>query len=388
MTRQLACRCAVVPAAIPAIYFLGKHNWRTSFVGVVWPLPPRGSFGTPLQCPPKVCTLVCPTALAGGRRGPCPSLLNGTPSLVTPPFVTRNPWLQLCNFLGGWCRWLAVHEGSIAIAVLSSIFIGFSASVIICSYSSISQRWFAKHERTLACSIAVQSNYAGWCLGAVLIPYSVKDVAGLLAFQFWQGVAITLTLLLFLLFHREGPPGHTSNAEHEHEELSAGESLCSLLGNGQFCMQCICYAVLAGVSFGVPGFQTSAFSHILTERQTAWTNCSFILSGVVVGLAAGLFVKDASSFPSVLKAMFVAASASLVLLLGIFAVHTSFSHDTVFTLLLLAMAICGGSSLGFIGPCRRRLAWDPALPCTALHCTALHCTVILSLAAHCTAAPP
>jgi hypothetical protein len=48
----------------------------------------------------------------------------------------------------------------------------------VCSYAAIPARWFPLGERTLATSAAVQSNYAGWCVGALLFPYSVHRRRG------------------------------------------------------------------------------------------------------------------------------------------------------------------------------------------------------------------
>ena len=146
---------AVLPAAFPVFMYLDKKNWITSGVGM------------------------------------------------------------FCNFLGGWLRYASVEQarnGNYAhartVALTSSIFIGFAAAVIICSYSAISSRWFPESERTLATTFAVQSNYAGWCVGCILFPYVVVSEDALVTVQLYQAIFLTLCFAAFLAFHREYPKGH------------------------------------------------------------------------------------------------------------------------------------------------------------------------------------
>ena len=104
-------------------------------------------------------------------------------------YLDKKNWLttgvgMFCNFLGGWFRYAAcraAHGGDARqgklLALLSSVFIGFAAAVIICSYSAVATRWFPPHERTLATTIAVQSNYAGWCVGAAAAAAMARTAA-------------------------------------------------------------------------------------------------------------------------------------------------------------------------------------------------------------------
>jgi len=187
----------VLPAAIPVILYLGKKNWIVSFIG---------------------------TAM---------------------------------NTMGAWTRWLAVKYTSPTLAIVSSVFIGLSAAVIICSYTAITLRWFPASQRTFACSLAVQSNYLGWCIGAVIIPYLVKSPADLESCQYYQAIGLTVILGLFLVFHRDRPHyGKASKKSSTHEdEMSLTQAMKQLASNRQFVLQCFCYATLAGVSFSVPAFQ-------------------------------------------------------------------------------------------------------------------------------------
>ena len=208
-----------------------------------------------------------------------------------------------CNCGGAWMRWCAVTvatSGSPELgrwcAILSSVLLGFAAAVIICSYSSISARWFPPHERTFATSVAVQSNYLGWCIGAVAFPYMQdRDLSVLLLYQ---AAMCSVFFLLFVAVYRDNrhsseKPGVTPenltkallqspglSGEQEAAGSNFLEQVRALCANKQYMLQCMCYSALAGVSFAVPAFQTSAFALMrLTEQDAAWTNFAFILSG-------------------------------------------------------------------------------------------------------------
>jgi hypothetical protein len=115
---------AVMPAAVPVMAYLGRYNYLVSAVGMA------------------------------------------------------------CNCAGAWLRYVSAevaHAGSTdagqALAILSSVLVGCGAAVIVCSYSAIPARHFPPHERTMATTVAVQANYSGWLVGALLFPY-VSDRAG------------------------------------------------------------------------------------------------------------------------------------------------------------------------------------------------------------------
>merc|ERR1719464_722117 len=97
------------------------------------------------------------------------------------------------------------HEAGRSIAILSSVFIGFGAAVVISSYSLISARWFPSHERTYATTLPVMANYAGWCLGCVVIPYTIVTVEDMRNVQFYQGFVCTAIYVAHILLHREKP---------------------------------------------------------------------------------------------------------------------------------------------------------------------------------------
>jgi MFS family permease len=268
-------------------------------------------------------------------------------------YLQRRNWLTTglgtaSNCVGAWLRYVAVKNASIEIAIVSSVFVGFAAAVIVSSYSAVASRWFPPSERTLATSLAVQSNYAGWCLGAVVIPYCINKSEDLLDAMFYQAIYLSFCLALFFLVHRENPimvsaesdPMLESTVDHEekHEELSALESLKALVSDKQYVLQCLCYSTLAGVSFAIPAFQTTALATInLTSKQSAWTNFAFVLSGVVTGLCAGFFTKSSEHFPKILKTMFVVCSIALAGLVVLTQLQDSFEFDTLYTLLIVCM---------------------------------------------------
>ena len=139
-----------------------------------------------------------------------------------------------------------------------------SAAIIICSYTHLASRWFPPSERTFATSIAVQCNYAGWCVGT-LIPLTVTTVASLNSFMLWQALFGSSALVLFLLFHREKPKGNINfanqdslvsppeegvvddspspsvadNHEDVHDAVNPLRTARELFGNLKFDLQCL-----------------------------------------------------------------------------------------------------------------------------------------------------
>ena len=53
------------------------------------------------------------------------------------------------NVIGAWLRWWGTHQGDYVIVLLSSMFIGAAAAVIICSVAQVGARWFSD-EKTKA----------------------------------------------------------------------------------------------------------------------------------------------------------------------------------------------------------------------------------------------
>ena len=93
---------------------------------------------------------------------------------------------QSLNVVGAWLRYGAVLHGSFPLAVVSTVCAGASASVIVCSYAVVGERWFAPSQRALATTIAVQSNYAGWAMGSLIGLLVHGDKQSYRTFALWQ----------------------------------------------------------------------------------------------------------------------------------------------------------------------------------------------------------
>ena len=131
---------------------------------------------------------------------------------------------------------------------------------------------------------------------------------------------------------------------------------------------------MAGVSFAIPAFQTTAFHTIgLTDKQSAGTNFAFIFckprghcwhlgcilprvpamvvrtGGGVAGLVAGKKCRDPALYSPVLKTMFVGASVGLGAVVATSAVQEQLSPGLLYALLVALMVLCGTMTLGFIG---------------------------------------
>ena len=260
-----------------------------------------------------------------------------------------------CNCTGAWLRWYSAsvaaagsHSLGRWLAIGSSALVGFAAAVCIVSYSSISVRWFPKHERTFATTCAVQSNYLGWAFGAVIFPYAIETTHDLLDVLFYQACVFTLFFLLYAALYRDNPTLHA--AQHGSQHGSFALEVRTLYSSKQYVLQCMCYAVLAGVSFAIPSFQTTAFQKLdLTARDAAWTNFSFIFAGVSTGMLIGRLCTSPAYFSRTLKMMFLGTSLSLAGLIAMSWCQGLVPHRVFYGGLIFLMLACGATSLGFIG---------------------------------------
>ena len=80
-------------------------------------------------------------------------------SLVRAPWSTSLACV-LFNIAGAWLRWLAVASGSWLVALISSVLVGFAASIIICSYTSLAERWFHPGPHVVHCPHTVRTFHA------------------------------------------------------------------------------------------------------------------------------------------------------------------------------------------------------------------------------------
>jgi len=268
------------------------------------------------------------------------------------------------NVLGGWLRFWAASSGSFVIALLSSVSLGLAAGVIICSYTSLAERHFPPHERALATSIGVQCNYFGWALGS-MIPVAAVDTPSMRATLLVQAILMTGALPVFLLLTRTPTPADGTDAAHAEPSPRGSErhSLLQLGRNGRFWMHALCYALLGGVSFTIPGIQDDIFTKCLvtpkfSSDQTMWTNFAFIISGVITGLTAGYWVSEERQ-AAVLQVLFSVAAAALLAISVLSTPDVAKSiHDAaphlLYDILVVLMALAGAGCLGFLGLGLRR----------------------------------
>ena len=310
-------------------------------------------------------------------------------------FTVRAPvataLVGICLNVGGaWLRWLSITTGSYAIALTSSVIIGFAAAIIICSYTALAHRLFPADERALATTIAVQCNYFGWAIGS-LMPLIVRDpacvdssCAGLTSYStamLAQAIAVSFALPLYFvtdgraLIAECSPASKAINANFvptdAHESGDGGRPRL-LLRNAQFWIHAACYSIMGGISFTIPGIQDQLFTSCLTtvnatngtgvngtavpiaifgSTQTLWTNFAFISAGVATGLTIGTFVKDTKKYGIILRLLFVVTSLALsgIAVLANSQVAGAIDSHTLYAMLVLLMTITGAGSLGFIG---------------------------------------
>ena len=222
---------------------------------------------------------------------------------------------QSLNLAGAWLRYLAVQNHSFAAAVISTVFAGASASVVVCSYGVIAERWFRPSQRALATTIAVQSNYAGWALGSLIGLILKGDQERYRQFALLQAFFVSICFPLFLLGYRAAPPHGVQDGETPKAVLGVQQSALLLCHNKQYCLYGVCYAVIGGIGFSIPSaqdvvFGTSCYSTGYNTQHTTFTNLSFIVIGVLAGLSMGALIKEPRDHEKVL------ASAQRVLLVS------------------------------------------------------------------------
>jgi hypothetical protein len=308
------------------------------------------------------------------------------------------------NVAGGWTRWYSVRQGSYAIAMASSVLLGVAGAAIIVSIVPLAKHNFSVAQRTLATTIAVQLNYAGWCIASVVIPTFSSTEHDLEHLMFLQAVIISAGLPLFLFFHRPQPaaaaaaaaklkccggsadPAATAlrnggkkigtysilddeipgsyNVEEEDDdddraaEDGAGEgSPWGLLANCNFVVQSLAFAMLGGISFAIPAVQDEIFNELgLDQDITKWTNLAFLASGVVSGLSLGAIFHRFGIQPTsptsmqVLRVLFSVCTVALAMLAVVSYSATGGAVNKGITIVIfIAMMVSGACSLGFVG---------------------------------------
>ena len=284
------------------------------------------------------------------------------------------------NIIAAWLRWYCIKEGSYFIAMVSSFFLGVAGASIIVSIVPLAKYNFSTAQRTLATTIAVQLNYAGWCVGSFIIPSYTSNKEDFENLMYLQAIIASFGLLLFVSFHRPRPtfccectgrrdkdnsyrnrkknttPLIADNSEANTHLISEKVGLVELLSNANFVIQGMSFAVLGGISFAIPAVQDEIFSEVgLNQDLTKWTNVTFVLSGVVSGLLLGAWFHYRGIEPTsqtsmrVLRAMFVICTISLTVLACATYAADSFDREVFTVLLFVSMLITGACCLGFVG---------------------------------------
>ena len=258
------------------------------------------------------------------------------------------------NSVGSLLRYLSVSASATplySLALLSSVALGLSTGVILCSITFLAHTWFPPKERALAASVAAQANSGGWALGAVVVPslvHNLKQLRKLLLVQLFVAI---ITTVLFGAFYRPFPPGATrgASAHPQPERVRMVQTLRQLMSNRQYVIQGFCYTVVAGVAFAVPAVQAEIFdAHGISNTTAAWTNFCFIMSGVLSGVVCGNYVKRPAQFGGTLKVMFATGAVALTLLaVGLAVLDPESTGFIVFALIM--MTIAGAGLIGFLG---------------------------------------
>ena len=298
------------------------------------------------------------------------------------------------NVTGGWARWYSVRQGSYTTAMMSSVLLGVAGAAIIVSIVPLAKHNFSEEQRTLATTIAVQLNYAGWCIASVVIPTFSSTERDLEHLMFLQAVIISAGLPLFLFFHRPRPVAaakccgssedpaaaalrnggarigtysvlddddisasyNVEDGDGDDEDSEDGTPW-SLLTNRNFVVQSLAFAMLGGISFAIPAVQDEIFNELgLDQDLTKWTNLAFLSSGVVSGLSLGAIFHRYGIKPTsptsmrVLRAIFSLCTIALTVLAVVtFSATGGSVSQGVTVVIFAAMMVSGACSLGFVG---------------------------------------
>ena len=294
-----------------------------------------------------------------------------------------------CNVCGGWLRWLSVANESYGIALCSSIFLGFAGAAVIVSIVPLAEHNFPKETRTLATTIAVQMNYLGWCLSSVVLPSNSNTKIELQSMLWIQAILISVSIVLFSLFHRPRPfccagesssagagesstllPSDKPSTTSSHDTIASTgtastsshgiqhhwNQMMTLFSNRSFMIQCICFSTLGGISFALPAVQDELFLEVgLAQNLTKWTNLAFLATGVISGLILGTIFHSKNIQPSnpysmlTIQILFIVCTVSLSSLAVLASCADALSSNVVFGFALVLMSISGACSLGFVG---------------------------------------
>jgi len=292
--------------------------------------------------------------------------------------------IPMSNVASAWLRYFAIIDGNYSMALLSSVISGLGAGVLISSYVPIAARWFPRRQTTLAVTLAVQSNYGGWAIAALILPLVVSNTEDLTYVLKMQALVSSILLVSFFAFHREKPAYSysediipdkdtslpatcaiietvdiPSDAKLAAEDLSIYDSMKRLFSSRNTMAQLFVFSLMGGVSFALPGIQDEMFSgdlgkSNLNASQRSATNFSFILSGVLVGIILGALITKSCQRLLAVKVLIFMSSISLSALSAAVIViegsrNNAVQEEFVFGIVFGCMTLAGVGLVSFIG---------------------------------------
>ena len=282
---------------------------------------------------------------------------------VSAPRTQRTALVALhaLNALAAGLRVGAVVAGSYALAMASSIALGLGASLVISTYTAVSGRWLPPSERPMGVAALVQSNYFGWLLGAVLMPYVCAAKRGLVLLLAVQAGVAGLLFLGAAAAQpsavEAAPPARAEDAplaltesgdQKPAEAFTLAAALVEFRARPRWLVSCLAYAIAAGVGFGVPAAQDVVFGKVcgFSSKVDAVANAAFIATGVLAGLSLGAASDFADRHETaVLLTTLLAGALALGGLAAAVALPGACNEYAAVTL----MALAGASTVGFVG---------------------------------------
>lgn len=269
---------------------------------------------------------------------------------------------------------------------MSSVLVSAAGAWTILSLpAQISQRRFPRSMWTLTTSLAVQANYLGWLLGAIIPPAVAKDAESLERLCLVTAIVSTPLVVAFFALYRAPTRADVQWAAAERQAASESalsqsfrDSYIQAVGrsrSGQihaeqtsiggkfyelflvsklqprFVIQILAIGLLGGLSFAQPSASIFILQNYgFSNRACAFVNAAFLGFGVVFGLVLGRFCNEPKRFGVVLKVLFFVCAACLggCVALTYFGYLNGDSFWSLIAVLSLSAGI-GMSSLGFIG---------------------------------------
>lgn len=138
-------------------------------------------------------------------------------------------------------------------------------------------------------------------------------------------------------------------------ELTLMENARLLSCHRSYLLHSLCYSLLMGVAYSIPGVQAAVYGALgvsFVAAHSVWTNFSFIFLGVVGGLAAGKLAVSERGAAATLKGMAVVSTLGLAVLCALSSpalVARIGDGPMLLLIFVVVQGVCGAGLLGFIG---------------------------------------